>query len=96
MNVAIVGCGLIGEKRAKNLGHHKLVAVADPALRVGDQDVVRPAAHHWEGRLRLEAQRVVGARESTQCGARAVVDGQDGVVVAALGADRDQARVAGH
>ena len=30
MNVAIVGCGLIGEKRAKNLGQHKLVAVADP------------------------------------------------------------------
>jgi predicted dehydrogenase len=30
MNVAIVGCGLIGEKRARNLGGHALVAVADP------------------------------------------------------------------
>lgn len=32
MNVVIVGCGLIGEKRAKNLGGHKLVGVADPVL----------------------------------------------------------------
>ena len=29
MNVAIVGCGLIGHKRAKALGSHRLVAVAD-------------------------------------------------------------------
>jgi predicted dehydrogenase len=29
MNVAIVGCGLIGNKRAKSLGEHRLVAVAD-------------------------------------------------------------------
>lgn len=30
MNVAIVGCGLIGEKRARNLGGNSLVGVADP------------------------------------------------------------------
>jgi predicted dehydrogenase len=29
MNIAIIGCGLIGEKRAKNLGDHKLVIVSD-------------------------------------------------------------------
>lgn len=33
MNVAIVGCGLIGEKRARALGSHKLVIVADKDLR---------------------------------------------------------------
>jgi predicted dehydrogenase len=32
MNIAIIGCGLIGEKRAKALGVHRLVAVADPNL----------------------------------------------------------------
>lgn len=32
MNVAIIGCGLIGEKRAKSLGNHKLVVVADHVL----------------------------------------------------------------
>ena len=32
MNVAIVGCGLIGEKRARNLGRHALVAVADTVV----------------------------------------------------------------
>ena len=30
MNVAIVGCGLIGEKRARNLNKNPLVCVADP------------------------------------------------------------------
>jgi predicted dehydrogenase len=30
MRVAIVGCGLIGQKRARALGRHRLVAVADP------------------------------------------------------------------
>ena len=29
MNIAIIGCGLIGEKRAKALGDHKLLAVSD-------------------------------------------------------------------
>ena len=29
MRVAIVGCGLIGHKRARALGSHRLVAVAD-------------------------------------------------------------------
>jgi predicted dehydrogenase len=32
MNVAIVGCGLIGRKRAKALGQARLVACADPNL----------------------------------------------------------------
>jgi len=33
MNVAIVGCGLIGQKRLRGLGHHhRLVAAADVAL----------------------------------------------------------------
>jgi len=29
MNIAIIGCGLIGEKRARALGNHKLVIVSD-------------------------------------------------------------------
>jgi len=33
MNVSIIGCGLIGEKRAKALGAHRLVAVADTNLK---------------------------------------------------------------
>jgi predicted dehydrogenase len=33
MNVAIVGCGLIGKKRANALGNHKLIAVADTNLQ---------------------------------------------------------------
>jgi predicted dehydrogenase len=32
VNFAIVGCGLIGEKRARALGEHRVVACADPAL----------------------------------------------------------------
>ncbi len=30
MRIAIIGCGLIGNKRAAALGEHSLVAVADP------------------------------------------------------------------
>ena len=29
MKVAIIGCGLIGEKRAGNLGKNELIALAD-------------------------------------------------------------------
>jgi predicted dehydrogenase len=32
MNIAIIGCGLIGMKRAKALGEHKLVVACDPLL----------------------------------------------------------------
>lgn len=32
MNVGIVGCGLIGKKRAQNLGQHKVIAAADIEL----------------------------------------------------------------
>ncbi len=32
MNVGIIGCGLIGQKRAKALGKAKLVACADPLI----------------------------------------------------------------
>jgi predicted dehydrogenase len=33
MNFGIIGCGLIGHKRAHALGEHRLVACADPALQ---------------------------------------------------------------
>lgn len=33
MNIAIIGCGLIGEKRAKALGNHQLIAMADTNLK---------------------------------------------------------------
>ncbi|MCL4490361.1 MAG: Gfo/Idh/MocA family oxidoreductase [Nitrospirae bacterium] len=32
MNIAIVGCGLIGEKRAKALGKHRLIVAADTSI----------------------------------------------------------------
>ena len=32
MRIAVIGCGLIGEKRAKVLGSHELVAAADPNI----------------------------------------------------------------
>jgi len=32
MNIAIIGCGLIGNKRAKCFGSHKLAAVVDTDL----------------------------------------------------------------
>lgn len=32
MNIAIIGCGLIGMKRAKALGRHKLIAACDPLI----------------------------------------------------------------
>lgn len=37
MNVAIIGCGLIGRKRAKCLGEHKLKAVADAVPERADE-----------------------------------------------------------
>lgn len=37
MKVAIIGCGLIGEKRAKALGEHELVAVADTNIHRAEQ-----------------------------------------------------------
>lgn len=33
MNVAIIGCGLIGMKRAKALGEHKLIVACDPLIK---------------------------------------------------------------
>ena len=33
MNVAIIGCGLIGEKRARAMPGHRLVATADTDLK---------------------------------------------------------------
>jgi predicted dehydrogenase len=44
MNVAIIGCGLIGQKRAKALGEHRLVAAADKdierARKLGAESVL--------------------------------------------------------
>lgn len=42
MNIAIVGCGLIGNKRASNLGSHTLVAAADTIM----ERAVSLASHH--------------------------------------------------
>lgn len=52
LNVAIVGCGLIGKKRAQALGSHRLVAVADPdtdraqQLAAAHPGAVVEASHH--------------------------------------------------
>lgn len=53
MNVAIIGCGLIGEKRARSLCGHKLVIVsdkdgkrADIVSRINNQNAI--VARHWE------------------------------------------------
>jgi len=44
LNVAIIGCGLIGQKRAKTLGTARLVACADVAL-----DRAQTLARTWPG-----------------------------------------------
>ena len=44
LNVGIVGCGLIGNKRARALGPHKLVAVADV-----NRDRAKPLAAQFPG-----------------------------------------------
>ena len=41
MNVGIIGCGLIGNKRAKSLGEHKLLAVADTNIDRAQQLAAR-------------------------------------------------------
>ncbi len=52
MRVAIVGCGLIGHKRAKALGKHKLVATADANVAKAQQLAAlypgSEACGHWE------------------------------------------------
>ena len=47
MNVGIIGCGLIGRKRAQAIGNgHRLVAVADSALdRAEHLERIGPAPH---------------------------------------------------
>ncbi len=51
MRVAIVGCGLIGQKRARALGEHRLVATADVSLgrarQLADQYPGCAASDQW-------------------------------------------------
>lgn len=44
MNVAIIGCGLIGQKRANNLGHAKLIAAVDTVREKAEK-----LAHQFPG-----------------------------------------------
>jgi predicted dehydrogenase len=37
MNIAIIGCGLIGQKRAKFLGEHHLIVTADPIVQKAER-----------------------------------------------------------
>lgn len=53
MNVAIIGCGLIGEKRARSLGNHKLLIVSDKNMeraktvsQINSQNAL--IAENWE------------------------------------------------
>lgn len=52
MNIGIIGCGLIGEKRAKALGEHKLIAAADidikKAKRICDMKKQGVAIDNWK------------------------------------------------
>src|SRR5260370_28756330 len=63
MRVAIVGCGLIGHKRARALGEHRLVAAADTDLgkarQLADQLPGCVAAREWESVLRRDDVDVV-------------------------------------
>ena len=54
MRVGIVGCGLIGHKRARVLGEHRLVAVADT-----NPDRARHLAGHYPGCVAAEGWRPV-------------------------------------
>lgn len=60
MNIAIVGCGLIGQKRLRALGEgHKLIAVADTVLERAQQ----LAAHHPHVLCTTDWQGVITRRE---------------------------------
>jgi predicted dehydrogenase len=52
MKIAIVGCGLIGEKRAKALGEHQLIITADKdierARRISSVNKIAIATNDWE------------------------------------------------
>jgi predicted dehydrogenase len=63
MRVAIVGCGLIGHKRARALGEHRLVAIADTDLPKARQLAAQfPGCHasqDWEAVVRRDNVDVV-------------------------------------
>ena len=63
MRVAIVGCGLIGHKRARALGEHRLVAVADTDLGKARQLAAQfpgcQASQDWEAAVRRDNVDVV-------------------------------------
>ena len=81
MNVAIIGCGLIGQKRAKSLGSAKLVACADVVLaraqavaKTGGAD----ATSDWQSTVRRDDVDIVlvattnnGLAEITRCAVEA-------------------------
>lgn len=51
MNIAIIGCGVIGAKRAKVLGTHKLIIVADKNIKLANNLAITYGAlstNHWE------------------------------------------------
>jgi predicted dehydrogenase len=63
MRVAIVGCGLIGTKRARVLGEHRLVAVADMdpgrAASLGDQYPGCVVTRDWQSAIEREDVDIV-------------------------------------
>lgn len=50
MKVAIIGCGLIGQKRAKNLGSHSLAVAADVVM-----DRAEALAHQYPGAVPMNS-----------------------------------------
>ncbi len=57
MNIAIIGCGIIGMKRAKALGKHKLIAACDPVIeraqKICDLKGSGTAYDEWKEALEL-------------------------------------------
>jgi predicted dehydrogenase len=59
MNVAIIGCGLIGHKRAKNLGLHTLLIAADVMM-----DRAEALAKQYPGAIAMQSWEAAVANES--------------------------------
>jgi predicted dehydrogenase len=59
MNVAIIGCGLIGHKRAKNLGGHTLLVAADVMM-----DRAESLAKQYPGAIAMQSWEAAVAHES--------------------------------
>ena len=61
MNVAIVGCGLIGHKRAKNLNGHNLVIAADVVM-----DKAEALARQYPEAIPMQSWEAAVSHESVE------------------------------